>query len=148
MSLWSQVILRLEAGVFCWNVEIAKELESIDLGGLGDYLKRHRKRCCLEVGIGDWPWQDYVQLLDDWRLRFRGFLSEYNGNRKGTINNNDLSIVALAKTLKLPVVSMEKRNTNKGPPSSAKLRIPDLCDRERVTHLFFNDFLKKEGIRV
>ena len=146
VSLWSNVMSRIDAGVFCWNVEIAEELEGI-FGSLGDCLKACNGYCCLEVGIGDWPWQDYLQLVDDWRNQYRPFISEYNGNRKSTVSLNDLSIVALANTLKLPAaVSMEKRNT--GHPSSAKLRIPDLCDRVSVRHLSFNEFLAAEGITV
>ena len=71
-------------------------------------------------------------------------ISEYNGNRKGTVGLNDISIVALAMTLRLPLVSMEKPNVYQ--PSAKKMRIPDVCKVEGVNHLTFNEFLRAEGI--
>jgi hypothetical protein len=56
----------------------------------------------------------------------------------------DVSIIALAKTLKLPLVHMEKPNTHQ--PSQKRMRIPDVCDKEGVKHLTFNEFLRAEGI--
>ena len=55
---------------------------------------------------------------------------------------NDISIIALARTLELPVVSME----TKLPPDAKWKRIPCICGLEAVEHLTFNDFLRKEGI--
>lgn len=59
---------------------------------------------------------------------------------------NDLTIIALAKTLGLPVISSEKK-TNVGQESDKRQKIPDICDKEGVTHLSFNDLLRAEGIR-
>ncbi|MBC6442579.1 MAG: hypothetical protein GDA53_05535 [Rhodobacteraceae bacterium] len=86
----------------------------------------------------------YLKTNDAWRKRFRDFISEYNGNRKDTIGLNDMSIVALADTLQLPLVSMEKPNP--GVPSKTKLRIPDLCISVGVLHIDFNRLCRKEGI--
>ena len=145
VSLWPKIIAKVNGGVFCWNVEISEELERIP-GAVGESLKLARKSCCYEVGVGNWPWDEYIRLINRWRTEYRQFISEDNGNRKNTININDMSIVALAKTLELPVVSMERRNL--GPPSQSKLRIPDLCDRESIGHLSFNNFLQAESITV
>lgn len=145
ISLWNKVKSKLEDGVFCWNVEIDEELKSV-FGDVGDCLKACRSSCCFEVGMGDWPWNEYISLVNDWKDTYNQFISEYNGNRKKTMSLNDLSIVALAGSLGLPVVSMEKRNA--GPESSTRLRIPDLCDRVYVRHLSFNEFLQSEGITV
>ena len=145
VSLWDQVTDKIENHVFCWNIEIFDELSLIP-GRVGDSIKVCNKSCCYEVGIGSWPWVDYIGWANAWRNTYKEFISEYNGNRKNTISSNDLSIVALAKTLNLPVLSMEKRNV--GIPSQTKLRIPDLCDRVSVDHLTFNEFLYGEGIRI
>ena len=145
VSLWPQIIDKVAAGVFCWNVEISEELESI-FGAVGDCLKSCNGNCCFEVGAGDWLWENYLEFNNQWQVQFQQYISEYNGDRKNTIGFNDLSIVALAKTLGLPVMSMEKRNT--GLPSATKLRIPDLCDLVSVDHFSFNAFLEAEGITV
>ncbi|MCY4353483.1 MAG: DUF4411 family protein [Truepera sp.] len=144
VSLWPQLIAKIESGVFCWNAEIGDELALI-FGKVGDCLKSCKGLYCREVGDEDWPWRDYIETVKSWRATYYQFISEYNGDRKNTIGLNDLSIVALAKTLWLPVVSMEKRSTNS---SLKKLRIPDLCDKESIEHLSFNEFLKAEGITV
>lgn len=145
VSLWPQVEEKISQGFFCWNVEIAEELESI-FGPVGDTLKACNGDCCMEVGDDSWPWQEYLQTVEAWRVTYKQYISEYNGNRKRTISLNDLSIVAMAKTISLPVVSMETRNT--GQPSTTKLRIPDLCDVENVDHYSFNEFLEAEGVTI
>jgi hypothetical protein len=38
---------------------------------------------------------------------YRRYISEFNNNRKDTVGLNDISIIALGRTLNLPVVSME-----------------------------------------
>lgn len=80
------------------------------------------------------------------RSDYEGVISEYNGNRKATVGLNDISIIAMAKTLNLPIISMEKPNLFQ--PSQTKMRIPDVCLKEHVTHLSFNDFLRSEGITL
>ncbi|MEQ9814436.1 MAG: DUF4411 family protein [Azospirillaceae bacterium] len=145
VSLWGQVVKLIHGHIFCWNYEISVELKSV-YGVAGDALKSCNGECCFEVGVGDWGWEEYLAWVESWRKKYNDYISEYNGGRKNTISLNDLSIVALAKTLGRPVVSMEKRNL--GPPSATKMRIPDLCDREGVDHLNFNEFLIAEGVTV
>ena len=145
VSLWDKVTEKIENHVFYWNTEIFDELSHIP-GRVGASIKDCNALCCYEVEIGSWPWNEYIILANAWRNTYKPLISEYNGNRKNTISSNDLSIVALAKTFNLPVLSMEKRNVNIA--SKSKLRIPDLCDRESVDHLTFNEFLHGEGIRI
>lgn len=80
------------------------------------------------------------------RFAYADVISENNGNRKNTIGTNDLSIIALAKTLGLPVVSSEKK-LHAEQDSKKRQKIPDICEREGVPHLTFNDLLRKEGIK-
>lgn len=142
-TLWKKVISKIDAGILCWNAEIAEELESI-YGLVGTCLKKCKGTCCYEVGEGDWPWLEYLKVNKEWRTRFTPFISEYNNNRKRTVGVKDVSIVALAKTLDLPVVSMEKRHT--GQASEKNLRIPNLCDCVSVVHYDFTQWLRKEEI--
>lgn len=55
-----------------------------------------------------------------------------------------LTAVALAKTLRLPLVSMG----SSAAPSPKHKRIPDICQLESVLPYSFNDFLKIEGLGV
>jgi hypothetical protein len=145
VSLWPKIISVIEAETLCWNAEISEELSKIP-GQVGECLKKCSKTCCLEVDQDHWAWQSYLACVAEWQVTYKEFISEYNGNRKNTIGLNDLSIVALAKTLGLPVVSMEKRNHTQ--PSQQRMRIPELCDKVDVKHLSFMEFLQAEGITV
>jgi hypothetical protein len=142
-SLWTEVVRVIESGVLCWNVEIAEELKSIP-GRVGACLSGC-KECCYEVDKDNWPVQEYLENVERMREFYRQYIAEYN-NRKSTVSLNDVSIVALGKTLKLPVISMEAPNPSGW--STVRMRIPALCEAESVMHLEFNDFLRREGIRV
>ncbi len=72
------------------------------------------------------------------------FISEYTGGSSKTIGLKDLTIIALGKSLNLPVVSMEIRVRQR---SDKKRRIPDICDAEGIKHLSFNDYLRSENFR-
>ena len=75
----------------------------------------------------------------------RAFISEYNGGYKKTVCLNDISIIALAKSLALPVVSMEALIRQ---PGAKWRRIPNVCLAENVEHLWFNDFLRRENVHL
>ena len=143
VTLWREIRRLLEDGVFCWNTEIWQELESSIPGEIRECLRGCTDTVCFEVGVGDWPWQRYLEHVESMRVQYVGYISEYNGNRKGTVSLNDCSIVCLAKTLDLPVMSMEKRNRY---PSEVKIRIPELCDREGIGHYDLTELLRAEGI--
>lgn len=144
-SLWGKIIQRINSGALCWNGEISKELESI-FGAVGDALKSAKASCCFEVGDDIWQWQKYLEIVEILRVKYQPFISEYNGGRKDTVGLNDISIVALAKTLELPLISMEKDNLYN--PSEKRKRIPEVCRAEGVKHLTFNEFLRAEGITL
>jgi len=67
----------------------------------------------MEIEEESWDWQTYRDHYEDMKVRREAVISDYNSNRKGTIGLNDLTIIALAKTLGLPVISSEKK-TNVG----------------------------------
>ena len=96
----------------------------------------------MEVG-DDWGWGSYITHVNAMEDAHHDFISEYCGGSKKTVCLNDISIIALAKTLRLPVVSMEERVT----AGSKKLHIPDVCDLEGVEHLQFSEFLRKEKLK-
>lgn len=113
-------------------------------GLLGACIRDSRRVLVLEVTAAEWDWQTYVRHAREMQLRYETFISERHGGRKGTVGLNDLSVIALAKTLRLPMVSMEKPVLD---PTSSKRTIPNICQEEVVEHLTFNDFLRREGIR-
>ena len=40
--------------------------------------------------MGDWPWNEYISLVNDWKDTYNQFISEYNGNRKKSrLQNSD-----------------------------------------------------------
>jgi len=54
-TLWSNVLKAIQAEIFCLNMEIAEEMDSIK-GKIGDALKNCKRACCYEVGCGKWDW--------------------------------------------------------------------------------------------
>jgi hypothetical protein len=76
---------------------------------------------------------------------YRQYISDFNGGSKGTVCLKDVSIVALGKTLGLPVVSMESlvRDQN-----SSKRRIPNICNMDGVAHKTFSEFCRLENLKA
>jgi hypothetical protein len=98
----------------------------------------------MEVGTKDWEWSEYVKHSNRLNDKYHRVISEYTTGSAKTICLNDMTIVALAQALVLPVISMEARRAN----SPTKKRIPDICHSEGTEHLSFNDFLRRENISV
>lgn len=143
-GLWQQVISRISSGDFAVTAEIYSELEHIQ-GDVGESIRANEINLVLEVGDPGWAFQDYIAHAARMQLDHANFIRENLGNKKGTIGLNDLSVIALAKSLALPVISMERRKAHQ----TANLRqIPDICDAEAVVHMTFNDFLRAEGIKL
>ena len=134
--IWKHIREMIEGGFFAVNVEIYEELCRLP-GNIGECLRNNKDKLVLEIGE-DWNWIRYLEIFEEMRVRHKDVISEYNGNRKGTVGLVDVSIVALGKSLGLPVVSMEAVSFQ---PSDKKVRIPSLCDRENVAHLTFNDLV-------
>lgn len=107
-------------------------------------MKKNCSALQLEIGEAGWDWPTYLEHAERLRVTYKPVISEYNGNRKSTVGLNDISIIALAKTLALPLVSMEKTSFQ---ASATKMRIPQVCYLESVMHMDFNQFLRAEGIR-
>lgn len=145
-SLWVQVRTVIEDGKICFNAEILEEIDGSIDGSIGECVTACAKSCCLEVGDDAWPWRDYLEQVERLREHYKDVISEYNGNRKSTVGLNDISIIGLAQTLGLPLISMESRNVHQ--QSAKRMRIPDVCAKEGVAHLTFNEFLRAEGITI
>jgi Domain of unknown function (DUF4411) len=144
VTMWEKVKAVIRAGEICFNFEICQELEAIN-GPVGECLKECAESCKREVGDNSWDWQAYLQNFEMLKNKYKDVISEYHGNRKGTAGLNDISIVALAVTLKLPLISMEALS---GQQSLTKKRIPEICQLEGVKHMTFNEFLRAEKILV
>lgn len=145
VTLWRQILDHADRGTFCWNREIWKQLELIQDAQVLSSLRRCNRVALLQVGQANWPFQLYLDHLERVKNSYGAFISEYNGNRKSTVNLVDCSIVCLGMTLELPVLSME---TPPKQQSQTKMRIPELCMKENVLHYDVNQFLRQEGITL
>ena len=96
----------------------------------------------MEVGE-DWDWGSYIDHCNKMEDDHHDFISEFTGGSKKTVGLTDISIIALAKTLNIPVVSMEKPVSNQ----SQKLHIPDVCKLQKVDHVTFSEFCRKENLK-
>lgn len=126
------------AGHIATTQEIYDEMCYIP-GQFGECIRSNRAALVLEVGEGSWDFQSYIRHYNRMTKQYEAHLSEYTHmSAKDTICLNDMTVIALAKSLNLPVVS-EESSANDSP---LKRRIPDICKVEKVPHLYFNDFLE------
>lgn len=141
VSMWMRIQEFILSEQIAVTTEIYDEMKLID-GVFGNCIKNNKELMMLEVGIGDWNWNSYIANSSAIIQNHHKYISEYTGGSPKTICLNDISIIALAKTLKCPVVSMEAFIN-----SDTKRRIPNVCKIENVDHLSFNDFLRRESIK-
>lgn len=143
-TLWGQVEGLIVRGTFATTAEVFEELTHIP-PPLGECIAANEAALVFEVGSDGWDWDRYLKHTTRMQTEYEAFISERNSNREHTINLNDLSVIALAKTLAVPVISMEAR---KGTQAEKRRGIPDICDAEKVLHMTFSDLLRAEGIVV
>lgn len=143
-SIWLKFNILIKEGHLAVTEEIYEEMTHIQ-GIVGSTIVKHKQQMVLEVNDPSWNWSAYVGFVRDMQIRHSVFVSENLGHKAGTIGLNDLSIIALAKSLDLPLVSMERPVTD---PNSRKRKIPDICRLEGVEHLDFNAFLRRERIKI
>lgn len=143
-SLWGQIEALIASGTFATTTEVFEELTHIP-PPIGDCIKENQSHLVYEVQAGEWDWSTYIKHTTRMQVEHKAFISEFNRNRQHTINLKDLSVIALAKTLALPVVSMEFRKAHQ---AQVRRTIPDICDVERVVHIEFSDLLRAEGIKL
>lgn len=143
--IWDRVIEVLASGVVAVNTEIYEEMRGSLRGVVGEFIDTHPATLVLEIGDDGWDWMTYRRHLVELSATHHDYISEYNGNRKNTVGLNDISIIALAKTLEVPLVSME---VNSGKDAVKRRKIPDICWIEKVEHIDFNDFLRRSGISL
>lgn len=144
-TLWRHVTDVLTTGKIATTAEVLEELTRL-ADPVGTCLTANPGLVLLEVADGSWDWEQY--LLHNVRMQkaYVKHISEYNGGRKDTICLNDLTVIALAKTLELPVISSERPVVIQA--NSRKRKIPNICTAEGVRHLSFTDFLRIEKIRI
>lgn len=111
-------------------------------GGLGDFIGECKDAILYEVGGDTWDWETYLGHVNDMQTKYEIHISEFIGGSKSTIGLNDLSIIALGKTLGVPVLSMESRVPDEA--VTMKRRIPNICDHEGVVHVSISEFLRIE----
>jgi hypothetical protein len=143
-SLWERIRELITTGCMAVTREIYDEMTHIT-GMMGDCISNNRGLLLLEVGSGEWDWQSYLTCFKGMETTHHLYISEYNRNRKNTVGLADLSIIALGKSMSLPVVSME---TPVRDQSATRRKIPDICWMESILHLDFNAFLRQEGIKL
>jgi hypothetical protein len=142
-SQWAKIKQCIESGLFAATAEIYDEMTHI-VGTVGECIRNNEAALVLEIGEGEWDWDTYTGHATRMQDDYRYYISEFNNNRKDTVGLNDISIIALGRTLKLPVVSMETLVKDE---KSTKRRIPNICAMEAIDHKFFNEFCRLEGLK-
>jgi hypothetical protein len=142
--LWSHVAKVVDAGKLAVTTEIYEELVHLP-GPIGQCIQNNKSQLELEIEQDGWPWQKYLEHVERMRCTYEAVISEYNGNRKNTVGLNDISIIALAKTLGLPVINSEKKLAIMQ-QSNKRQKIPDICILEGVAPISFNDRADLESV--
>ncbi|MCK1283440.1 DUF4411 family protein [Bradyrhizobium sp. 44] len=141
-SAWTKIKEKISSGEIAVTREVYDEMTHV-VGTVGQCIKDAETELLLEVGEGDWDYNTYTAEAVRMQEAYAAFIAENTG-KAGTVGLNDISIIALAKTLKLPVVSMEVAVNN---DTSAKRRIPDICKLEGVQHMTFSEYCRAENLR-
>jgi len=140
--LWEQIKAFILKGEIATTSEIYAQMCKIT-GSVGQCIKESKSSLMMEVGDASWDFEAYIRHFKRMQSDYHAHISEYShGGSKRTVDIADLTVVALGRTMDLPVVSMEVTAF----PSPDKRRIPDICSLEGVPHLTFNDFLRIEKI--
>jgi hypothetical protein len=142
-SAWKKIKERIVEGDFAVTTEIYDEMVHI-VGTVGEVIKASQEALVLEVGEGEWDYHTYISEVTRMQTDYAEFISENNNGRSGTVGLNDISIIALAKTLGLPLVHMESAVNNE---ASKKRRIPDICQLEGIVEMPFSSYCRKEGLK-
>jgi len=144
-TLWTRIASIVEAGEIAVTTEIYDELHGTIRSPIGNVIDSDRTRLVLEVGHGSWNQAAYILGAPRIIKKYQAFISEHMPKRPdNTVGLNDMSIIALAKATRLPLVSMESSAGN----SPKYKRIPDICALEQIDHLDFNAFLRRESIKI
>jgi len=139
--MWASVIDCIQAGKIAVTTEIYDEMCHIT-GDVGDCIRANKAAMLLEVDDPSWNGAIYIQHFNRMRKDHAEWIAEYTMKSPAkTICIPDLSAIALAKTLGLPLVAMESSAAG----SLKHKRIPDICDLENVISYSFNDFIRIEG---
>lgn len=138
---WECVIAAIEGGKIGVTAETYAEMCHIT-GDVGDCIRASKDKLLLEVDDLSWDGPSYIAHFNRMRKDHKEWIAEYAMKSPAkTICLRDLTAVALAKCLKLPLISSESSAGD----SPKHKRIPDICKLENVVPYGFNDFLKIEG---
>lgn len=143
VSLWNTMCGHVHGATIAVTKEVHDEMCHIP-GTVGSAIISCKAAMIFEVGDPSWNWHGYLGHVVRMQNDYKAHISEFIGGSKKTIGLNDLSIIALAKTLGKPVVSMEDFVPET--TGSIKRRIPNICKAEGVPHLTFNAFLRNERL--
>lgn len=141
VSMWEDIRQFIANGHVAVTQEIFDEMIHID-GGLGDFIKGSKDLILFEVSAGTWDWVTYLSHMTRMQDDYSQFISEFNRGVRGTVCLNDLSIIALSKTLSVPLLNMEVKVPEDSPK---RRRIPNICESEGVVSIDIREFLRAEG---
>ncbi|MBX3560985.1 MAG: DUF4411 family protein [Sphingomonas sp.] len=139
--IWDCVIRTIESGKIGVTAEIYKEMCHLT-GDVGDCIRASKDRLLMEVDDPTWDGAGYIAQFNRMRQAHAEWIADYTMKSPAkTISLKDLTAVALAKSLNLPLVSSESSARD----SPKHKRIPDICALESVVPYSFNEFLRLEG---
>lgn len=114
-------------------------------GQVGQCIRDCKAQLLLEVNDPAWDGPSYIAHFKRMQKAHETWIWEYaRKNPTRTVGLVDLTSIALAKTLGVPLVSMESSAGD----SPKHKRIPDICALEKVLCHDFNAFLRIAGAQA
>ena len=140
--LWNCIKQSIGNGVFATTEEVFEEEMLLLPDGIGAYMADNRSSIVLDFGDPYVNWNDYVITANEMQILYRESTQRTLQGRTDTVGIKDISVVALAKVLNLPLVSEAAliHDTSQ----TYKRKIPNVCAEYSVKHLSFNEFIDAE----
>lgn len=133
IPIWNFIYQEISNIKFLITWEIYEELMRLENDALVSYLKTCKDQMVYEK-------EDFHLMYKNLKEEYSQYIYKLGATSRNTVTSVDISVIALAKVKNIPVISMEVSAGN----SEKKKRIPDICAMEKIEHLTFNDYLKRE----
>lgn len=128
--IWRGVIRVIEDGAIAVTTEVYDEMYGSIRSMVGECIAANKAKLLLEIGDDTWDYGAYTSIVTAMQVRHHDFIREYATGSPKTVGLKDISIIALAKALGLPLVSMERPVSAN---AKAKRKIPAVIEPTRAS---------------
>lgn len=136
-DLWKHMVSQISSGVMTSTEEVYRELKESNNSEFIKWLEAHKGYLYVEDDIA------VINLATQILNKHPEILFQ-----KGKKNGADAFLVATAKIYGLSVISEEIRVSDADLKNGACVKVPNLCDEQKVKCYSILDYCAKEGIKL